>query len=304
MTLLLAACGGSDGSSPSAAAGPSGASAPNVVLASARKTAKAGSARVALAVSATGKAAQAISITADGITDFATGDSDLTMHFGGAMGSMFSGDLTVRSVDDVAYVQLPSGLGGILGGLTGGKQWISIDASDMAGASQGPVPGLGQSDPTQFLAYLETVSDDVKSVGTEKVRGVDTTHYTATLDLGKAVDQSEVPAELRDALQKLLAKNGGKAPTIQAEVWVDDAGRVRRLTMDLDLASFAGLAGGTGSVGAAPVVTVSIELYDFGVPVKLQAPPASDVAQLPSFGGLGGGLGGGPGAGLGSKETA
>ena len=63
-----------------------------------------------MSVSATGEAASAIALTADGVTDFATGDSQLTMHFGGAMVALFSGDLEVRSVDHVAYVQLPSAL--------------------------------------------------------------------------------------------------------------------------------------------------------------------------------------------------
>ena len=62
-----------------------------------------------MSVSATGEAASAIALTADGVTDFTTGDSHLTMHFGGAMSSLFSGDLEVRSVDSVAYMQLPSG---------------------------------------------------------------------------------------------------------------------------------------------------------------------------------------------------
>ena len=64
------------------------------------------------------------------------------------------------------------------------------------------MPGLGQSDPPQFLAYLETVSAGVTKVGTETMRGVDTTHYHATLDLAKAVDRADVPPSLRDELSR------------------------------------------------------------------------------------------------------
>ena len=59
------------------------------------------------------------------------------------------------------------------------------------------------------------------------------------------------------------------------------------MTLGIDPASFAGVGGGSGSSGSAPVVTVSIELYDFGVPVHVQAPPAGEVAKLPASGGFG-----------------
>jgi hypothetical protein len=221
---------------------------------------------MAMSMNLTGSSASAFAVTADGIADFATGDSQLTMHFGGAIAAFMKGDIEMRSVDRVAYMKLPQAL---VGPLTNGKEWTSIDLSTVArGGSPTSDFGLGR---------------------TEEIRGVNTTHYHATLDLGKAVDRANVPPELRDSLRK-LAQSMGEAAPIPADVYVDREGRVRRLTLSIDLSSFGRMLGGSGAPGPDAVMTMSIDLYDFGVPVNVQAPPAADVASMPMFGmgGLGG----------------
>ena len=49
-----------------------------------------------------------------------------------------------------------------------GGKWLKMPG---IGDANGVLPGLGQSDPSQFLAYLETVSDGVKKVGSERFAG-------------------------------------------------------------------------------------------------------------------------------------
>jgi hypothetical protein len=256
------------GSSGSQAVGSSGS---KVVLASVRTTAAATSARVALTVSAGAAAGSSFSLTADGVTDFATGNSQFTAQLGGEAASLLQGPLEERVVDGTVYVQLPASILGLLGG-SGGSKWFSFSSSGLGGAAS-PVPGLGEADPSQFLAYLETVSDNVKNVGSESIRGVETTHYHATLDLGKAIDKAQVPQSLRDSLQQVLAQSGAQAPVIPVDVFVDAGGRLRRVSMTLSAA------------------TVTLDLYDFGVPVNVQAPPADQIVQFPSLGALSGGLG-------------
>jgi hypothetical protein len=303
MALVISACGGSgSSSSPAAAQHPATKAATGaVVLASARTTAAAGSARIALSVGG-GSQAASFSLTADGVADFKTGDSQLTMHFGGGMAGIISGDLEVRSVAKVVYVQLPASLRGVLGRFTGGKPWLKLDLSKAKGGGS-VVPGIGESDPSQFLAYLQTVSDDVTKVGTEKVRGVDTTHYHATFDLAKAVKQRGMSTSVRDALAKIRASHGTTLPKIPADIFLDSDGRLRRMTMQLDLSSFMGVGGGSGRVGSVPTVTTSLDMYDFGVPVNVVAPPAADVATLPNFG-MNGGGGFGPGKRVANPASA
>ncbi len=285
---LVAGCG-SGGASKPAAHVPPKPSGRSVVLASVVKTAAARTARVAFEMSMSGLGSVSdVTANGDGAIDLGSGDSQLTMHFGGAMASFVPGGIEARTVGGVAYVRLPTIRGFEL---PAGKHWLEVDPSQLGGASAGSPLGLGGgSDPTKFLAYLEKVSNSVHEVGSDEIRGVETTHYRASLDLGKAVDRANVPPALRDAAGALLGQFGD----VPVDVWVDAHGLLRRMRMELDLASFlrgAGASGTSGVSGATPTVTVSLDLYDFGSPVRVVAPPADEVAPL-----LGNGFTGGRGS--------
>jgi hypothetical protein len=239
-----------------------------MLLASVQATTAAKSARMSMTME-TGFGGEHFKITGDGVTDFVTGDSALTMQFG-SIGSEPGGSIETLVVDRVAYVKMPKTL---FGGPLGSGKWMKMPN---LGDASSAVPGLGQSDPSQFLAYLETVSAGVTKVGTETIRGVDTTHYTASLDPAKAGSRADVPPSLRDDLSKILEKHGVPL-TIPADVWVDSDGIARRIQLKLDLGKLAGTDGGSD----LPVMTVSIDLYDFGVPVHVEAPPADQVTEFP-----------------------
>lgn len=241
-----------------------------VVLASVRTTVEAKSARISLRMVAAETDGESLGVTAEGVTDFSTGDGALTMQLGAADSDFLSGSMEMRIVDGTAYMKMPESLGGFFGG---GK-WLKIP--DLAGADDA-VPGLGQSDPSQFLASLETVSDGVKKVGSEPIRGVETIHYRASLDLDKVVDRADAPLSLRDDLRNLFGKRDG-ASAIPADVWVDANGLARRIQLQMDVGALTGDAAGSGD---APKITVSMDLYDFGVPVHVVAPPAADVTEFP-----------------------
>src|SRR6185369_2061673 len=125
-----------------------------------------------------GSGAASFAITADGVGDFETGDTQLTMHLEGMGSTLFPDGIDVRSVDGTAYMQLPESIGSLFGG---GK-WLKVPDLGLNG---GGFPNLDQSDPSRFLADLETVSNSVERVGTETIRGVETMHYRASLDLAK-----------------------------------------------------------------------------------------------------------------------
>jgi hypothetical protein len=275
LSLALAGCGGS--SSPKAAPvqpKPSGA---QVVLDAVQLTAAAKTARIAISASSSSSSSSSFSASVTGVADFSTGNSQLTFAASGAAGSVLGGGLVMRSVAGVVYMQLPPSLEGVMG-LPAGAEWMSIPLPKFG--AQSPIGGAGQTDPTQMLASLEAVSSNVTTVGTATIRGVATTHYHALLDLGKAIDTAKVPASLRSTLQQMLGKLGGMS-SIPVDVWVDGAGRMRRLSE-------------TTTLPSAGAFTTTMDLYDFGVPVNVQAPPADQVAQLPSLGSLGG-LGGASG---------
>jgi hypothetical protein len=283
------ACGGS--SSPAAAPStlPAAKLPGNVVLASVQTTAAAKSARESMTIS-TGSGPMAFSMTTNGAIDFATGNSEFKSELGGPLASFLSGGLEMRVVDGVVYMKLPASIGGLFGGSGGGDQWLSI--TPKAGGGSNPFSNLGQSDPTQVLGALERVSDDVKEVGTATVRGVETKHYTATIDFAKAIDNAKIPKALRGKADGLFG-NGAKLPAVPVDVYLDGDGHLRRMTLDMDLGSFATGASGASGV-TLPTISMTLDLYDFGSPVSVQAPPANEIVQLPKLGAMGGmgGLGG------------
>jgi len=120
-------------------------------------------------------------------------------------------------------------------------------------------------------------------VGSETIRGADTTHYHATLDLAKSVDVNgkNVPPGLRDAMKQFAGLFG----TIPADVWIDADGRMRRERIEIDFGKvLRGLGGDTGSEADNAVITETLDFYDFGAPVHIEAPPADQVSQFPNAG--------------------
>jgi hypothetical protein len=293
--LALGACGGSAdetsqsgaGAQPTAAAGGhSGVVIRDRLVDAASTTMDAGSARIAMNLSMAVPGLSSDSeITAEGVTDFASGDMQLTMDMGSLLSQagQANGDSSVelRLVDKVMYMKYPAALAQSMGT---GTPWVSIDlgaALDDLGLPQDSLGQFEQTDPTQYLQYLSAVSSDVEEVGHDKLRDVDTTHYHATIDLTKALDR--VPGDLQQRLgvdpehlgksfDQLRAQVG--SDELPMDVWIDANGRLRRMRMEM----------GAASAG----VHIDMEMYDYGVDVAVQAPPANEVTDLLSMlGGLG-----------------
>ena len=77
------------------------------------------------------------------------------------------------------------------------------------------------------------------------------------------------------------------------DVFVDAQGRVRRMALQLHLGlsglgALVGGSGQAGSSGGTPAIdmTMTLDLYDFGTPVDVQAPPAGQVVSIGSLGSL------------------
>jgi hypothetical protein len=160
----------------------------------------------------------------------------------------------IVSADNVYYLR-----GGPFEQLAPGK-WVKVKSTD-------PNFNLGQNDPSQMLQYLRATSS-VNEIGKDTVRGVDTTHYSARLQLDKVADR--VSAEAAQALKQATKTLGTKE--IPMDVWVDGGGLVRRVNMDWHP------RGGS--------FVMSLDLFDFG-DVAVTAPAASDTVDLSGM--LGGG---------------
>jgi hypothetical protein len=256
--VFMAACG-------------SGTGAVAVVTAAPTKTTAARTAKVAEDIQITPGTSESSNDTfpevhADGAFDFQAHQGTFTFALAGQ---------TIQAVliGTVMYENVPQ-----LSAVTGAKPWLKLDFNTI-GQAVG-IGGLGNlvqsqsSDPSAGLAFLRGASGAITTVGHEKVRGVDTTHYRMTVELAKAAEQSPVAqqATIRQVIDKL-----GIA-SIPVDAWIDGSGRVRRLHQLID---YSGAKLPNIPANALPrTVDVTVEYYDFGSPVSVAPPPADQVTDL------------------------
>lgn len=195
---------------------------------------------------------------AKGVLDFANRQGSMTVTAGEE-----EFEIVIRGT--TIYEHLPEIAG------AAGKEWLRIDLDDVGGAAG--LEGLSDllraqsDDPAAALRYLHGAGQ-VRRIGKEAIRGAATTWYETTVDVEKAVRAA--PAEQRAALGRVRDAFG--IDRIPTDVWIDGDGRVRRLKQTLD-------AAGTGPEASPDRVEVTLELYDFGVPVSVRLPPPDAVAD-------------------------
>ncbi|MEX0990942.1 MAG: hypothetical protein WD004_01540 [Actinomycetota bacterium] len=204
----------------------------------------------------------------------------------------FAGQMEMIQDGDVTYMKSAM-FSGFLGG-DASKPWVKMDMSEL-GPEYGDVSSLGggSNNPADMFAALQGVTDDLQDMGTETIDGVETTHYAGTVDLQKAMEQ--VPeserAELEQSYAGLEAQLGGF--TMPFDVWVDGDGLVRRVAFTFDLSNLGGELAATPVPGMQDLkMVMTMDLYDYGVPVDIQIPPADQVSDI---GDMGGGFGEMPG---------
>jgi hypothetical protein len=254
----------------------------------ANATARADSARFEMEFEMDVPAFGPFAFTASGAFDTPSKQAEMTMDLGsfaelmsGLAGS-FGGNapsglgdpekwkLEMRLDGLVAYMRMPL----LASELPNGKEWVRLDlaaAARLKGMDLAELQSLAKgSDPRETLDFLRSVAGDVTRVGTEDVRGVPTTHYFAIIDWQKALRQAARQAGQEGILQQLQSL-GGSMSNVPVDVWVDADSRVRRMTMEFSFSSPDGQEQATASM--------SMELFDYGAPVSVEAPPASDVVD-------------------------
>jgi len=148
------------------------------------------------------------------------------------------------------------------------KQWLKVDVSTLTGATDPGIQSLAQTgnvDPTQGLALLKGMTKDIRLVGSEKVRGAATTHYRGHVDVRTLLTSS--PSKVDPQVQQALRQV--ETSSFPADVWVDGAGRLRKLRYEVTV------RGGNGKGKAERACT--IEFFDFDTKAKVQLPPADQV---------------------------
>lgn len=199
-------------------------------------------------------------------------DLAFSMNFSNmSMGGKSLGGMQQILVDKTMYMKMPmlqqlSQMGGSKAQL---KPWLKISLAEL-----GQKAGLNfdqlmeqsrQMDPVQNTKML-TSSKDVKEVGKETVDGVQTTHYRGTYNMSDAI--AKLSPEQQKAYQKLMAKNGGiGSQAMPFDLWVDNQQLPKKMTMNM-------------AMGAAEKMNMTMTYRDYGKPVDISAPPASQVSDL------------------------
>ena len=135
-------------------------------------------------------------------------------------------------------------------------RWLRIE-SDSSDTDPFDLAGRAMRNPAGLLEFLTAASNDVRDAGSERIRSTATNRIEGTFDMQKVVDNS--PREQRAELQEWLNFLAEDTPTrVPFQLWIDNDGVARRLRVE----------------GGA---TVTIEYYDFGVPVDVSVPPATAI---------------------------
>ena len=151
-----------------------------------------------------------------------------------------------------------------------GGNWFKIDRDSYEQAIGAGGLSPTNNDPSQLLHFL-AATGTVTRVGTEAIRGVQTTHYHAVTELSRYA--ATVPASERQAAAASIAtlERDLSATTLPIDAWVDDQQRVRRI-------SFA--ASGICTTSGPADEAITMDFFDYGP----QAAPAipSDAADITS----------------------
>jgi hypothetical protein len=167
-------------------------------------------------------------------------------------------DWTMDMVFDRRFVYMKFGL---LAAALGGKSWVGFDlerVSEALGIDSSLIRSQQQqgADPASTLRFLKAASDEVEEIGTEQVRGVESTRYRATVDLTRFPGVAEL----------------GGDDQMETEVWVGEDNLIRRVKWSQSIKP----QGTDQAVDAS----FTCEYYDFGTEVDVDPPPASDVQDV------------------------
>jgi hypothetical protein len=272
--VALAGCGSSSstaGGAPSSSNGRASSSPLQTVQSAYASTIAKKSARLALVENIT-LAGHHLTAKGTGVDDFAGHKLDSTITIAGQR-------IEVRKLGQMLYTRLPSATASRL---PGSKPWLSINLAtllkDATGSSLSQLEAGQQDDPASILAYLKQASaSGLHRAGTASIRGVRTTKYTATIDLNKvaAAQGGKLGSVIRSQIKTLGTSS------YPMSVWVDGNGLVRQFSAHLSASPTTPSVAGSGSSSSVHVdVAATIQFFDFGTPVTVSAPPASQTNDI------------------------
>jgi hypothetical protein len=230
------------------------------------------SAAVANTAATTSRVTVSITMSSPGMTTTITarGEFDYAHPRGVLrMGGLAFGGEEVRYLPPQLYVKIAHAPGVPF---PKGKAWFEISLPSQAAGRSLPFLPLGNvtANPMDLLSALTAIASKVTDLGPATIRGVAVTHYRVSVDLAKAEAHQRpwARAEFHSFASSL------DSATLPVDVWVDGQARVSRIAISLPQGS---------GMPAGFRVSQAVDYYDFGAPVQVSAPPASEVLSGSEF---------------------
>jgi hypothetical protein len=153
------------------------------------------------------------------------------------------------------------------GSLPDGAKWMKLDL-EFAQGPESPVPA--NPDAMEQLELLEVVSDDIEKLGREKIRGVETTHYSGTIAVATQADRlRELGAE------ELAHRSEMEGSPTAVEAWVDDKGLMRRMRIVQTAPQVEG--------DETTTMDMRMDFFDFGIEPVIEVPDDDEVFDATSL---------------------
>ena len=187
-------------------------------------------------------------VHADGEVDYSTTPPQMamTMETPAAAGQ----SIEMRMVDGIIYMNM--------GQMTNNK-FVSFDLSDADSLPPGMDQLTSNLDPLgAAMDGFEKGVESVVFVGDEEVDGDDLGHYEVKVDASKLEQFKQFPVDRQEQMPK----------EVVYDMWLDDQNRMRKLATTMEV--------------EANAVTVEVALSEWGEPVDIAAPPASEIVEQPA----------------------
>ncbi|WP_026424478.1 hypothetical protein [Actinokineospora inagensis] len=165
-----------------------------------------------------------------------------------------AGEMSMRLVGNVMYMKSPQSI-------VPGKPWMKFDLGANNALAKS-MDSVKQTDPSKIIAQI-VEAGDLTGVKSEPVDGQDTVHYTVTIDITKLKADNALGMDA-DAIAA-AGKAGMKTFTI--DMWINHDNLPVRMVNEIPM--------------QGKTVKTQSDYSDWGKPVTITAPPASEVATLP-----------------------
>jgi hypothetical protein len=144
--------------------------------------------------------------------------------------------------------------------------WASVDLERVGDLTGTDLDELRSSNETSSGLGLLSGAEEVEDLGQEDVDATETTHYRATVDLRRAVEEAGAVTD-RDRFEQFVERLGDDQ--LDVDVWLDGEDRVRRLRYEQPVPDQEGAS-----------ATVTLELSDFGVDERVEVPGPDEPTDI------------------------